>query len=57
MKKEQDKWAESLRNRMKDYSESLSEGLWERIEHDLPASRVLPFWGHVVSRWQQPLLS
>ena len=44
MKKEQDKWAESLRNRMKDYSEPLSEGLWERIEHDLPASRVLPFW-------------
>lgn len=43
MKKEQDKWAESLRNRMKDYSEPLSEGLWERIEHDLPASRVLPF--------------
>lgn len=44
MKKEQDKWSESLRNRMKDYSEPLSEGLWERIEHDLPASRVLPFW-------------
>lgn len=38
MKKEQ------VRNRMKDYSEPLSEGLWERIEHDLPASRVLPFW-------------
>lgn len=44
MKKEQDKLAESLRNRMKDYSEPLSDGLWERIEHDLPASHVLPFW-------------
>lgn len=44
MKKEQDKWAENLRRRMEDYSEPLPDGLWERIEQDLPSSHVLSFW-------------
>lgn len=42
--KKNDKWADNLRNRMEDYSEPLPDGLWERLEDELSAPRVIPMW-------------
>lgn len=42
--KKNDKWADNLRNRMEDYSEPLPDGLWERLEEELSAPRVIPMW-------------
>ena len=33
--KNEDKWVESFRERLKDYSEPLPKGLWDKIEIDL----------------------
>ncbi len=44
MTKEDDKWVSQLRKRMDDYTESLPEGLWERIEADVPSRKAIPFW-------------
>lgn len=33
--KNEDKWVESFRERLKDYSEPLPKGLWDKIETDL----------------------
>lgn len=42
--KKNDKWVDNLRNRMEDYSEPLPDGLWERLEEELSAPRVIPMW-------------
>lgn len=44
MTKEEDKWAAQWRNRMQGHSEPLPDGLWERIERDLSAPKVVPLW-------------
>ena len=45
--KEDDKWVENLRNKLEDYSEPLPDALWERLEEELSAPRVIPIGGHV----------
>lgn len=42
--KEDDKWVENLRNKLEDYSEPLPDALWERLEEELSAPRVIPMW-------------
>lgn len=41
--KDEDKWIEELRRRMEDYSEPLPDGLWEDLEKELNAPKVIPF--------------
>ncbi len=49
MMKENDKWINSLRGRMENYSEPAPTGLWEELEQELNAPRkVIPLW----RRWQ-----
>lgn len=47
MKKE-DKWIQDIRKSMEDYSEPLPSHLWEELEKELPAPKVIPMW----RRWQ-----
>lgn len=43
--KDKDKWAECLNKKMEGYSEPLPDGLWERLETELPPPhRVIPMW-------------
>lgn len=42
--KDKDKWAMRLRDKMEGYSEPLPEGLWERMESEISAPRVIPMW-------------
>lgn len=43
--KDKDKWAERLNKKMEGYSESLPDGLWERLEMELPPPhQVVPMW-------------
>lgn len=42
--KEDDKWVENLRNKLEDYSEPLPDALWEKLEEELSAPRVIPMW-------------
>lgn len=43
--KDKDKWAERLNKKMEGYSEPLPDGLWERLETELPPPhRVIPMW-------------
>ena len=42
--KEDDKWVGNLRNKLEDYSEPLPDALWERLEEELSAPRVIPMW-------------
>lgn len=44
MIKNDDKWVGHFRKRMEGYSEPLPEGLWEKLEKELPPSRVVPMW-------------
>ncbi len=46
--KQEDKWLDGLRHRMKDYSEPVPEGLWADIEKELEGPKVFPMW----RRWQ-----
>lgn len=46
--KQEDKWLDGLRYRMKDYSEPVPEGLWADIEKELESPKVVPMW----RRWQ-----
>lgn len=41
-----EKWAESLRDKMEGYTEPLPEGLWEELEGELsaPVPKIVPFW-------------
>ncbi len=48
MMKNEDKRIKDIRRRMDDYSEPLPEGLWKRLEEELPAPRVIPIWRN---RW------
>ena len=43
-----DKWINDIRNRMEDYSEPLPAGLWEKIDSEISAPKVIPLW----KRWQ-----
>lgn len=47
MKKE-DKWIQDIRKSLEDYSEPLPSHLWEELEKELPAPKVIPMW----RRWQ-----
>lgn len=42
--KDKEKWEAHLRDRMKEYSEPLPEGLWERLETEMSPPRVIPMW-------------
>ena len=42
--KNKDKWAMRLRDKMEGYSEPLPNGLWERMETEISAPRVIPMW-------------
>lgn len=42
--KDKDKWAMRLRDKMEGYSEPLPDRLWERMESEISASRVVPMW-------------
>lgn len=48
MNKFEDKWINDIRNRMEDYSEPLPAGLWEKIDSEISAPKVIPLW----KRWQ-----
>lgn len=42
---DKDKWAARFSQKMKDYSEPLPDGLWERLEAEMsPSRRVIPMW-------------
>lgn len=43
-----DKWINDIRNRMENYSEPLPAGLWEKIDSEISAPKVIPLW----KRWQ-----
>lgn len=47
MKKE-DKWIQEMRKCLEDYSESLPPHLWEKMERELSAPKVIPIW----RKWQ-----
>ena len=50
MKQTNDKWTEQFRQRMAGHTEPIPEGLWERLEKELPpapAAQVVPLW----KRW------
>lgn len=44
MMENEDKWVKHLRERMEDYAEPCPEGLWEKLEKDLPSFQVIPMW-------------
>lgn len=44
MMENEDKWVKRLRERMEDYAEPCPEGLWEKLEKDLPSFHVIPMW-------------
>ena len=46
--KNEDKWIQDIRNRMEDYSEPLTAGMWERAESELDTPKVIPMW----RKWQ-----
>ena len=48
MNEMKDKWINDIRNRMEDYSEPLPAGLWEKIDSEISAPKVIPLW----KRWQ-----
>lgn len=47
MKKE-DKWIQDMRKSLEDYSEPLPSHLWEELEKELSAPKIIPIW----RRWQ-----
>lgn len=46
--KEKDIWTKKVRDRMEGYSEPVPAGLWEELEKELAAPKVIPMW----RRWQ-----
>lgn len=51
MKEKEDKWITSLRERLKDHTEPLPDGLWEELAKELDAPpKVVPLWHN--RRWQ-----
>lgn len=48
MNDKDEKWIKDIRNRMEDYSEPLPAGLWEKIDSEISAPKVIPLW----KRWQ-----
>ena len=51
MKEKEDKWIQSVRKRLENYSEPLPDGLWKELEQELDASsRLIPLWRQ--RKWQ-----
>lgn len=46
---EKDKWIKAFRERMKDYSETVPDNLWNQLEKELNAPRVIPMWRQWIS--------
>ena len=42
--KNEEEWIKHIRRRMADCSESLPDGLWERLEQELERPKVMPLW-------------
>ena len=47
--REKDKWADKLQHKMDNYAAPIPDDMWKRIEHDMPATRIVPMWRRVWS--------